>query len=127
MVPAAAPGRLAFGLTLVAAIYGAALVLWVVAVPSIDGQTLLEYGGPLSLVILAQPLLVSGLFWMLLRRRCTTGSRSAIVAAWPLASLYLVYSVLGALSIAAAGLPAALALLFATALTPGGPPKGATP
>jgi hypothetical protein len=111
-------GRAPFGLTVVAVAYGVALLVWVAAVPSIDGETLLEYGGPWSLAITAQPLVFSLLMWGLLRRRCTTGSRAATAAAWTLGALFLAWSVLGALSLAAGAFPAAALLLVAVALTP---------
>jgi hypothetical protein len=107
-----------FGLTLAAVVYSVGLLTWVVAVPSIDGETLLAYGGPWSLAVTAQPLFISLLMWALLRRRCTTGSRIATVCAWALGTLFLVWSVLGALSLAAGAFPAAMVLLFAVALTP---------
>ena len=93
-------------------------MLWVVAYPAVDGETLLSYGGPLSLAIASQSLPVSlGVFW-LLRRRCTTGSRAAIACAWILGSLYLVWSVLAGFSLAAWALPAALLLMLAVGFTP---------
>jgi hypothetical protein len=111
-------GRIAFGLTLMAGLYGLALLAWAAAIPSIDGETLVEYGGPMSLVLLSQSLLAAGALWALLRRRCTTGSRGATAAAWLFATLFLAWSVLGALSFAAGALPAAAVLLLATAVTP---------
>lgn len=111
-------GRAPFGLTLLAVGYGVALLVWVAAAPAFEGETLLEYGGPGSLAITAQPLVFSLLMWALLRRRCTTGSRVATVTAWALGTLFLVWSVLGALSLAAGAFPAAVLLLVAVALTP---------
>jgi len=111
-------GRVPFGLTMAAVAYGVGLLVWVAAVPAFDGETLLEYGGPWSLAITAQPLLFSLLMWALLRRRCTTGSRVATTAARALGGLFLAWSVLGALSLAAGAFPAALLLLIAVALTP---------
>jgi len=111
-------GRTSFGLTVAAVAYSFALLVWVVAAPAIDGETLLEYGGPWSLAITAQPLLFSLLMWALLRRRCTTGSQVATTAARTLGGFYLIWSVLGALSLAAGAFPAALLLLVAVALTP---------
>lgn len=111
-------GRASFGLTLLAAAYGVGLLAWVAAVPTVDGETLLQYGGPGSLAITAQPLLFSLVMWALLRRRCTTGSRVAATTAWALGSLFLAWSVLGALTLAAGAFPAAVLLLLAVALTP---------
>lgn len=82
-------------------------------------RTLLEYGGPASLAITVQPLVVSLVLWALLRRRCTRGSRPAPRAVWAIAGAYLAWSVLGALSLAAGAFPAALLLLIAVTLTPG--------
>jgi hypothetical protein len=118
-------GRAPFGVTVAAVAYSVALLVWVAAVPAFDGETLLEYGGPVSLAITAQPLLFSLLIWALLRRRCTTGSRVAITAAWTLGALFLAWSVLGALSLAAGAFPAAALLLVAVALTPGPDPHSA--
>src|SRR3954470_3331625 len=91
-------GRAPFALTLVAVAYSVGLLIWVAAVPTFDGETLLEYGGPGSLAITVQPLLFTILMWALLRRRCTTGSRVATAIAWALGFLYLVWSVLAALT-----------------------------
>ena len=77
-------GRAPFGLTLLAVVYSLGLIAWVIALPAVDGETLLEHGGLASLAITAQPLLFSVVMWALLRRRCTTGSRMATVAAWAL-------------------------------------------
>jgi hypothetical protein len=111
-------GRVPFGLTILAVAYSVGLLVWVIAIPSIDGETLLQYGGPLSVAITAQPLLFSLIMWALLRRRCTTGSFLATATAWVLGSLYLVWSVLGALTLAAGAFPAAVILMFAVGLTP---------
>jgi hypothetical protein len=116
-------GQASFGFTAAAVIYSVALLFWVVAVPAVDGQTLLEYGGPLSLAITAQPLLVSLIMWALLRRRCTTGDRVATNAARAIAGTYLAWSVLGALSLAAGAFPAAVLLLVAATLTPSPGPR----
>ncbi len=111
-------GRAPFGLTVAAVAYSVGLLVWVATAPAIDGETLLEYGGPGSLAITAQPLLFSLLMWALLRRRCTTGSRAATSTAWILGTLFLAWSVVGALSLAAGAFPAAVLLLVAAALTP---------
>jgi lysylphosphatidylglycerol synthetase-like protein (DUF2156 family) len=111
-------GRASFGFTVAAVLYSLALLAWVVLVPSTEGETLLEYGGLWSLAITAQPLLVSLIMWRLLRNRCTTGSRAAATAAWTIGGMYLGWSVIGALSLAAGAFPAALLLLIAVTLTP---------
>ena len=111
-------GRAPFGLTLLAVAYSLGLIFWVIAIPSIDGQTLLQYGGPWSLAITAQPLLFSLLMWVLMRRRCTTGSRSATATAWTLGTLYVGWSVIAGFTLAAGAFPAAVILLVAVALTP---------
>lgn len=105
---------------MVALAYAIGLLAWVVAIPAVDGQTLLEYGGAGSVGITVQPLLISLVIWALLRRRCTTGSRTATIAAWTVGTLYLAWSVLGALSLAAGAFPAAILLLLAVAMTPRG-------
>jgi hypothetical protein len=111
-------GRAAFGLTLLAVTYSVGLLAWVIAVPAVDGETLLGYGGLGSLAITAQPLLFSLVMWGLLHLGCTIGSRTATHAAQALGGLYLAWSVLGALSLAAGAFPAAVLLLLAVALTP---------
>lgn len=112
--------RVAAGLCALAAVYSAGLLVSIAAVPTIDDQTLLEYGGPWSFAIFAQPLLMSVVMWQLLRGRCHTGSDQATVGAWMIAIVYLVYSVLGGFTVAAGALPAALLIFFAVALTPRG-------
>lgn len=111
-------GRASFGLTLAAVVYSIALLVWVAAVPGVDGETLLEYGGAWSLAITAQPLLISLVMWALLRRRCITGSRAASTAAWAIGGLYLPWSIAAGFSLAAGAFPAALLLLIAVSLTP---------
>jgi hypothetical protein len=117
---AAAPrrGQASFGFTLAAVLYSIALLVWVAAVPSTEGQTLLQYGGPGSLAVTVQPLLVSLVMWALLRRRCSTGSRVASTAGWMIGGMYLVWSALAGFSPAAGALPAALLLLIGVTLTP---------
>ena len=109
---------MAFVLNMAASLYGVALLVWVATVPSVEGETLLQYGGPESLAITAQPLLFSLVMWGLLHRRCSTGSRTATATACVLAPLYLAWSVVGALTLAAGAFPAAVLLMCALALTP---------
>jgi|SRR5215216_1973668 len=111
-------GQASFGFSVAAVAYSVALLVWVAAVPSIDGETLFEYGGPWSLAITVQPLLVSLLMWGLLRHRCTTGSQAASTAAWTVGGMYLGWSVIGALSLAGGAFPAAVLLLIAAVLSP---------
>jgi len=111
-------GRTAAGLCVLAVVYSVGLLVSIAVVPTIDDGTLLEYGGPWSLAIFVQPLLVSGLMWHVLRRRCHTGSARATTVAWTLAPAYLVYSIVGGFTIAAGALPAALLICLAVALTP---------
>jgi hypothetical protein len=101
-----------------AAAYGVVLLIWVAAVPAVEGETLLEYGGPWSLIITAQALVFSLFMWAVLRRRCTTGSRTATVIAWVAGVVFLAWSVAGALSLAAGSFPASALLIAAVALTP---------
>ena len=101
-------GRAAFTFTASAAVYG--LVLLVVAGTAV--------GGGAAYVLYAQPLVVSALLFVLLRRHCTTGSRAAAYAAATISILFLVWSVVGALSLAAGSFPAAVLLVLAVALTP---------
>jgi hypothetical protein len=102
-------GRAAFGLTVVALLYSVGLMAWVVTQP---------WAAPMTLAIVAQPLLVTLLVWHLLHARCSTGSRVATTAAWLVVSLFLTWSVLGALTLAAGAFPAAFLLLLAAATTP---------
>jgi hypothetical protein len=111
-------GRVSFGLTAAAALYSLALLASAAAVPSVDGETLLEYGGPASLAITVQPLLVSLVMWALLRYGCTTGSRLASTAALAIAGIYLGWSVVAVVSLAAGAFPAAVLLLIAALVTP---------
>jgi hypothetical protein len=113
-------GRTAAGVCVLAVLYSAGLLLCIAVLPTIDDQTLLRYGGPWSLAIFAQPLVMSGVMWHLLGRRCQTGGARATTVAWTLASVYLVYSVIGGFTIAAGALPAAVLLFVAVALTPRG-------
>jgi hypothetical protein len=110
-------GRLAFVLTLLAALYSLALVVWFVAVWAPPGDTLL------GLAIFVQPLIVSLLMWALLRRRCTTGGSGVSSVAFVLAPLYLVWSVVAGFTLSAGALPAALLLAGAAAAAPRGPAR----
>ena len=120
-------GRVAALLCVLAVGYSAGLLLSVVVIPTIDDQTLLQYGGPWSLAIFAQPLLMSGLTWHVLRRRCHTGGDMATTIARTFAPVYLVYSIIGGFSLAAGALPAALLIVGAVALTPRGSAPSARP
>jgi hypothetical protein len=102
-------GRVAFGLTVVALLYSLALLTWVVTEPWFEAWTF---------VIVLQPLVVTAVVWQLLHARCSTGSRVATTAAWLVVSLFFVWSVLGALTLAAGAFPAAFLLLLAAATTP---------
>ena len=120
-------GWVAFGLTVLAVAYSAVLLFWVVAIPEFGRgeETLLEYGGPLTLVIFVQPLIFSALIWALLRRSCSVSeSKACGVATWG-SALYLVWSVLGGFTVAAGAMPAAMLLLAAALFTPRGSPASA--
>jgi len=99
-------GRAAFAMTMLAVAYSAGLLVWAIE-------------APLSAPRVAPALLVSLVMWALLHRRCTQGGRAVAWAAAGLAVVFLAYSVLGAVSIAAGAFPAAIALSIAPALTPG--------
>jgi len=114
-------GRAAVTITLLSIGYAVGLLAWVVFEPAFNGQTLLEYGGVASLVITAQPLVFALVMWAILHHRCTVGSQAATAAAWTLGLLFLAYSVVGALTIAAGAFPAAALLLVAVMITPRAP------
>lgn len=120
MVPTAGSwrGRIAAGLCVLSGVYSAALLVSIVVIPAADDETLLQYGGPWTVAIFAQPLLVSGLMWHVLRRRCHTGSDRATAVAWTLGCVFFAYSVVGGFTIAAGALPAALLMLLAVAVAP---------
>jgi hypothetical protein len=103
-------GRVAAAMTLAAGVYGVVI--------TIAYGT--RFGGGLAYAIYAQPIAMSALLFGLLRVRCTYGSLIASFAAWTLAMLFLLWSVLGALSLAAGSLPAACMLVAAVAFTPRG-------
>ena len=46
-------GRTPFGLTMLAVAYSLGLLCWVIAIPIINGETLVQYGGPWSVAITA--------------------------------------------------------------------------
>jgi|SRR5947209_11163925 len=98
-------GRVAFGITALAAAYSVALLAFGVV----------DFGSPAPGM---QALLATQLVGALLYTRCTTGSRGATVAAWGAVALLVPYSVLGALSLAAGLLPAAALLAVAALVTP---------
>ena len=108
-------GRAAFALTLAAGLYGVVLCAWAGT----------AFGGGCAYAIYAQPIVVSALLFVLLREHCTTGSGAAAFTAALIAALFLVWSVLGALSLAAGSFPAAVLLVLAVAHTPRG--GGQTP
>ncbi|HEV3000658.1 MAG TPA: hypothetical protein VGW75_07955 [Solirubrobacteraceae bacterium] len=101
-------GRAAFTLTVCAGAYGLGLCAWAGT----------AFGGGVAYALYAQPVVVSALVFVLLRAHCTTGDRLSAYAAATIAVLYLLWSVLGALSLAAGSFPAALLLVVAVALTP---------
>ena len=103
-------GRIACALTLAAGLYGVALCAWA-------GTT---FGGGLAYALYAQPIAVSALVFVLLREHCTSGSHVAGFAAAAIAMLFLAWSVVGVLSLAAGSFPAACLLVAAVALTPRG-------
>jgi len=111
----------AFGLTVLAVLYGVALLVQILVVPEFaSGKTLFEYGGSGTLLIFGQPLLVSLVVWVLLNRHCKTGNRAAGRVAEVGVSFYVVYSIVGGFTISAGAFPAACLLLAAVLLTPRG-------
>ena len=121
------PGIAAFGLTVLAVLYGLALLISIFTAPEFNGKTLYEYGGPDTVLIFGQPLLVSIAVWALLRRFCTTGGRITEALVTALVWLYLAYSFVGGFTISAGAMPAAFLLVVATQFTPRGtaPPRTA--
>jgi hypothetical protein len=106
-------GRLAAALTLGAACYGVIMGLW-------WGT---EFGGGLAYAIFAQSIVPSAILFVVLRAYCTTGRRWLSLLASAIALLFLAWSVVGALSLAAGAMPAACLLVAAVALTPRGQPS----
>ena len=100
-------GRIAFGFMVLATGYG------VVALALASAAW-----GPAAAYIWVQPLLVAALLWVLLHRACSRGDERAALIAAAIAALYLVWSFLAGFSVAAGGLPAAVLLCLAVALTP---------
>jgi hypothetical protein len=108
-----ARGRLAAALTLAAGCYGVAITAWYGT----------QFGGGFAYAIYAESIVVSALLFVLLRAYCKSGRRSLSVLAATIATLFFVWSVLGALSLAAGAFPAACLLVAAVALTPRGQPS----
>jgi len=120
-------GRWAFGLTLTAFAWAAALVVGAVLLPvySVEDSgggsssaTLVGENGLGVLLPVAFPALVAALVWYALHRKCSRGSRPAELVAWALVGVLLLGCLLAMLTIGIFVLPVALLLLLAAALTP---------
>lgn len=105
-----ARGRLAATLTLAAGAWGVFL--------AVTAGT--QFGGGWAYALYAQSTVVAAVLFVLLRGYCVSGLRSLRVVAATFAALFGVWSVLGALSLAAGAFPAACLLIAAVALTPRG-------
>ncbi len=128
-------GRLAFGATLAATVWGVALVVAALVAPvySVMGSsgahttaTLVEANGEGVLLISAVPLAIAVVVWLALHRFCTTGRRGARNVAWALVILLAGFCLLASVGLFA--LPAAALLAAAARLTPSGTsgPHGAS-
>ena len=120
-------GRWAFGLTLAAFAWAAALVVGALVLPvySVEesgdvssSATLVAVNGLGVLLPVAVPALITAVVWIALHRRCSRGSRFAGALAWTLAGVLVLSSMLAIFSIGLVVLPVALLLLGAAALTP---------
>lgn len=120
-------GRWAFGLTVTAFAWAAALVVGAVLLPvySVEesgggssSSTLVGENGLGVLLPVAFPAVLTAIVWYALRRKCSRGSRAGGYVAWSLAGLLVVFCFVAILSIGAFVLPVALLLLLAAALTP---------
>ena len=105
-----ARGRLAATLTLAAGAWGVFLT-------ATAGT---QFGGGWAYPLYAQSTVVAAMLFVLLRGYCISGLRSLKALAATFAVLFLVWSVLGALSLAAGAFPAACLLVAAVVLTPRG-------
>lgn len=93
-----------------ATLYSVGLVIVAFSVPMIDGrETWVQQFGIRCLLVFGQPLLVSALMWPLLHYATPNG----LGAAWLLATLYLLYALLGWYFIAPGAAPAAVLLFIA--------------
>jgi hypothetical protein len=110
-------GRLAFGLTVTAVGWSAALVGAALLFPAYsDGSSLVAYNGAWVLGLIGVPAAVAAAVWFVLHRRCTVGAGTAI--AWTLVSLLFLSSLVSAGSIGLFMLPVVALLAFATIFTP---------
>ena len=126
-------GRWAFGLTLAAFSWGAALVPAALLLPAYQGSessssgitthtsaTLVGVNGPWVLGIVALPAVLALIAWFGLHRRCEYGSEHGGALAWIAIAALVLLSLLAAASVGPVLLPAALLLLVAARLTPAG-------
>lgn len=126
------PGWWAFGLTTGAVLWGLCLIIAAFVVPAYSGSesdsagrvlstsaTLIQVNGLGALAPVSIPFAVAAVVWLVLRHRCSHGSRAGI--AWALTGLLLAYAVVAAASIGLFILPIVVLLAIAVRLTPNGP------
>jgi hypothetical protein len=124
-------GRWAFGLTVTAFAWGAALVPAALLLPAYHGDaasssgavthtsaTLVGENGFSVLGIVGLPAALALVAWFGLHRRCAGGSSRGAAAAWAAVAVLALLAVVGAASIGPYLLPPVLLLALAARLTP---------
>jgi hypothetical protein len=126
-------GWWAFGLTSAAVLWGVALVVGALVIPTYSGgassaasdgavqgwnttATLVQANGAGVLVPVSIPAVLALISWWILHRRCTRGGSDT--AAWVIVGLLGGFALLGALSIGMFILPAVVMLALGARLTP---------
>lgn len=125
-------GWWAFGLTTAGVLWSALIVLGAFVVPAYGGSvsdsaghggstsaTLVQVNGLGVLVPVGVPLLVAGLVWLVLHRRCSRGGRATV--AWMLIGLLWAFAVLTGFSVGLLVVPVAGLLTAGARITPIGP------
>jgi hypothetical protein len=106
-----------------AVLWAAGFTGWALTASSYsDGQTILE-ANPETIVrvVIAFPLTVSALVWLLLAAACRTNRQWVRICGLVVASLLVLFAVLGSLTIGLFVLPGAVLLVLAAVYTPVSP------
>lgn len=116
----ASTGRVAFGVATAAVACAAAFTVWVLnASVYSNGDTVLEANpGTGHAIVVAVPLVVASVVWLLLHVACRFDSATAWRWGTALAWLLLALAVVSGFSIGLFFMPAAVLLCLAAALTP---------